>query len=48
MSRFVIIGAGISGCTAGYELAEMGHDVEIIESSSEIGGKVLTYCCKAT
>lgn len=48
MSRFVIIGAGISGCTAGYELAEMGHDVEIIESNSEIGGKVLTYCCKAT
>lgn len=48
MSRFVIIGAGISGCTAGYELAEMGHDVEIIESGSEIGGKVLTYCCKAT
>jgi heterodisulfide reductase subunit A-like polyferredoxin len=48
MNRFVIIGAGISGCTAGYELAEMGHDVEIIESSSEVGGKVLTYCCKAT
>ena len=44
----MIIGAGISGCTAGYELAEMGHDVEIIESGSEIGGKVLTYCCKAT
>ncbi len=44
----MIIGAGISGCTAGYELAEMGHDVEIIESSGEIGGKVLTYCCKAT
>ncbi len=48
MSKFLIIGSGISGCTAGYELAEMGHDVHITESAGEIGGKVLDYCCKAT
>ena len=48
MSRFLIIGAGISGCSAGFELAEMGHDVEIVDSSGEVGGKVLSYCCKAT
>jgi heterodisulfide reductase subunit A len=48
MSKFLIVGSGITGCTAGFELAEQGHEVEIIESSSLIGGKVLDYCCKAT
>ena len=48
MSNFLIIGSGISGCTAGLELAQLGHSVKILESSPFIGGKVLTYCCKAT
>ncbi len=48
MSRFLVIGAGISGCTAGLELARLGNEVEILEAESIIGGKVLSYCCKAT
>ena len=48
MSRFVILGSGISGCTAGYELAEMGHSVFVAEAGEKIGGKILSYSCKAT
>ena len=48
MGKFLIIGSGISGCTAGWELAQLGHSVTIVESGPNIGGKVLTYCCKAT
>jgi heterodisulfide reductase subunit A-like polyferredoxin len=48
MSKFLIIGSGISGCTAGIELAQLGHSITILESGPYIGGKVLTYCCKAT
>ena len=48
MSNYLIIGSGISGCSAGFELAELGHEVHIAETGSRIGGKVLSYCCKAT
>jgi heterodisulfide reductase subunit A len=48
MNKFLILGSGISGSTAGLELAELGHQVELIESTSLFGGKVLDYCCKAT
>lgn len=48
MSRYLILGGGISGCTAGFELARLGHDVTILEQANRFGGKVLDYCCKAT
>jgi heterodisulfide reductase subunit A len=48
MEDVLVIGAGISGCTAGGELAKAGRKVRILEISSTIGGKVLSYCCKAT
>jgi heterodisulfide reductase subunit A len=48
MSRFLILGGGISGCTAGTELAGLGHQVTILEQSARFGGKLLDYCCKAT
>ncbi len=48
MSRFLILGGGISGCTAGAELAGLGHQVTILEQSTRFGGKLLDYCCKAT
>lgn len=48
MNKFLILGSGISGSTAGLELAELGHNVELVESGSLFGGKVLDYCCKAT
>lgn len=48
MSKYVIIGSGISGCTAAEELARQGNSVELIESSNTIGGSILGYTCKAT
>jgi renalase len=40
--RIAIIGAGISGLTAGRELAKAGHDVTIIEKSRGLGGRLAT------
>jgi heterodisulfide reductase subunit A2 len=48
MKKYLIVGAGISGCTAAYALAEKGHETVILEKESLAGGKVLDYCCKAT
>ncbi len=48
MSKILILGSGISGCTAALELAQQGHTVDLIESENRVGGKVLSYCCKAT
>ena len=36
----IIIGAGMSGLVAGYELARAGHDVTILEARDRIGGRV--------
>ena len=48
MGKFIVIGSGVSGSTAGLDLAERGHQVEMIEKDSMFGGKILEYCCKAT
>ena len=48
MRRYLILGGGISGCTAGSELAALGHKVTILEQANRFGGKLLDYCCKAT
>jgi heterodisulfide reductase subunit A2 len=44
----LIIGGGLSGCTAARELANMNHKVTIIEKTDKIGGKVRYYGCKST
>jgi cytochrome b involved in lipid metabolism len=36
--KVIIIGAGISGLTVAYELAERGHEVHIYEKGNTIGG----------
>lgn len=38
----VIIGAGIGGLSAAYELTRAGYDVTILEASNRIGGRNLT------
>ena len=38
----IIIGAGMSGLVAGYELTRAGHDVIILEARNRVGGRVLT------
>ena len=40
--KVIIIGAGLAGLSAGYELSEAGHDVTIIEARTRAGGRVQT------
>lgn len=39
----VIIGAGMSGLVAAYELAQAGHTVHIVEAQHRVGGRVKTF-----
>lgn len=41
--RVVIVGAGISGLTAGKLLKDAGHQVVILESTNRVGGRIQTY-----
>ncbi len=41
--RIVILGAGMAGLVAAYELHHLGHSVEVIEASDRVGGRVFTY-----
>ncbi|WP_332995105.1 flavin monoamine oxidase family protein [Scytonema sp. PRP1] len=38
-----IIGAGLAGLTAAYELKQIGHDVTVFEASNRSGGRVYTH-----
>ncbi|KAK0753000.1 hypothetical protein B0T18DRAFT_357088 [Schizothecium vesticola] len=38
-----IVGAGVSGLVAGYELKRAGFKVRILEASSRVGGRVVTF-----
>jgi monoamine oxidase len=38
--RVVIIGAGMAGLVAGFELARQGHDPVILEAQNRVGGRV--------
>ena len=40
--KIIVIGAGMSGLVAAYELVRAGHDVTILEARDRIGGRVLT------
>src|SRR5437016_5940511 len=40
--KVIVIGAGLAGLVAGYELAQAGHDVAILEARARPGGRVHT------
>ena len=40
--KVIVIGAGMSGLVAAYELVRAGHDVTILEARDRTGGRVLT------
>jgi monoamine oxidase len=40
--KVIILGAGMSGLSAGLELQKLGHDVQIIEGQMRAGGRVFT------
>jgi monoamine oxidase len=37
-TRVVVLGAGVSGLTVGYELRKLGYDVKILEARDRVGG----------
>ena len=40
--RVVILGAGLAGMTAAYELGKVGYDCRVLEARARPGGRVLT------
>ena len=40
--KVIIIGAGMAGLVAAYELVRVGHKVQILEMQSRVGGRVKT------
>lgn len=40
--KILIIGAGMAGLSAGYELSQLGHDITILEARMRPGGRVHT------
>jgi monoamine oxidase len=37
-TRVVVLGAGVSGLTVGYELTKLGYDVKLLEARDRVGG----------
>ena len=40
--KIVIVGAGVAGLVAGYELKRAGHNPVILEGQQRVGGRVYT------
>ena len=40
--KVIVVGAGMAGLVAAFELAQVGHDVTVLESQTRVGGRVYT------
>jgi monoamine oxidase len=40
--KVIVIGAGLAGLSAAFEMTELGHDVTVLEAQGRPGGRVLT------
>ncbi|MFC5719337.1 flavin monoamine oxidase family protein [Streptomyces gamaensis] len=41
--RVIVLGAGVAGLVAAYELEQFGYRVEVVESGTRVGGRVRTH-----
>lgn len=41
-NQVIVVGAGIAGLTAAYHLQENGVDVNVLEASSRVDGRIVT------
>ena len=41
--KVTILGGGMAGLTAAYELERLGHEVKLIEAQNRVGGRVITW-----
>jgi len=41
--RVIVVGAGLAGLAAAHELAQLGHDVRVLEARRRVGGRVLSF-----
>ena len=47
-NKVMVIGGGIAGLTAAWELSKFDIDVELVEKTCFLGGHAIQFCCKAT
>ena len=48
LKKVMVVGGGIAGLTAAWELSRLGIGVELVEKSHFLGGQAIQFCCKAT
>jgi monoamine oxidase len=41
--RVVVVGGGLSGLAAAYELSRVGYDVTVVEARNRVGGRVISF-----